>query len=306
MQDTTIRQRLRRAREGQSRLHGFIPPEFAAVSFPAARTDARSWTRINGDYSVTITPGTITEPEGHITELPSGKYARAALLYLCTRAKLTGENPIDVGSSYRSFIDQMGLPWQGSKRSGEALRQLLLLTAAAVRISQHYVDADGELCSWDRRHVVAEETILWTDLARTETSTTKDSSVYLSAGFLEMLDRAVPISMPAWKWLLTHSRSPMALDIYLWLCVRLPRCETTSRVTWAQLHQQFGATVPLPRFKQLFRRSLDVALQAYPTARIRESVGEHRRRGFKGYWLSASPDPRDVKLPESQETPADR
>src|SRR5699024_10145353 len=65
-----------------------------------------------------------------VTEVPSGKNARAALMYLCTQAKLTGSRTINVSESYRSFTEAVGLDWQGVQRGKEALRQLMLVSAA--------------------------------------------------------------------------------------------------------------------------------------------------------------------------------
>lgn len=293
---TSLRQTLHRAR--QSDVHGFMPQELLSFALPARRTTTPIWTRTNGDYRFTVMAGSVTDPQGRpITELPSGKYARAAILYLCTQAKLTGERTVEVSTGYRDFMKTIGIGWSGVDRSKEALRQLMLVSSATFTISHQSVDEEGELHYQDDRAAFSDSMSLWSDRQRSELSETKSSTVTLSPLFMEMLDRAVPISMKSWRWLLSNSRSPMALDLYVWLCARLPRCERPARVTWGQLHEQFGCTAPMKRFKQLFRDALDTALLVYPEAQITESAGTSRTKGFKGYVLQHSPDPRDSKTP---------
>ena len=294
----TLTSQLYKARIGQSATHGFLPQELIAFGLPARRSDAVTWSRRNGDYAFSVTAGTILEPTGElVTELPSGKYARAALLYLCTRAKLTSEPVVDISESYRAFTTDLGLDWQGSEQAKDAIRQLMLVCAATFSSIYQYQDEDGEIHYGDSRSTFAEEVDLWTNSSRSALSTTKSATVTLSPRFMKSLDTAVPISMKSWRWLLVNSKSPMALDIYAWLCSRLPRCEKRTRITWAQLHEQFGSTSPLKRFKQVFREGLETALKVYPEAQIKEAHGSNRVKGFKGFYIASSPDPRDSKTP---------
>lgn len=293
---TSLRQELHRAR--QAGVHGFMPQEMLSFALPARRTQAPVWERSNGDYRFVVVPGSITDPYGQqLTELPSGKYARAAMLYLCTQAKLTGQRQVELASGYRDFMKSLGVSWSGADRGKEALRQLMLVSSATFTISRQVVDDEGELHYQDTRSAFSEGMSLWTNRQRSDLSREKPSTVTLAPIFMDMLDKAVPISLKSWTWLLTHSRSPMSLDVYVWMCSRLPRCERATRVTWNQLYEQFGCTAPMKRFKQLFRDALETARLVYPEAQIAESTGTNRTSGFKGYVLRSSPDPRDSKTP---------
>lgn len=294
-----LREKLHKART--SDVHGFLPQELLSFALPARRTTEVTWERYNGDATYAVTAGRITDLEGKKTvELPSGKYARAALLFLCTQAKLTGEATVTITESQRSFIRGLGMDWQGAARSKEAIRQLLLVSAASFSISGgNYVDTTtGEVNNRDRRATFSEGWNLWLTSDREKISERTTSTVILSPVMMEMMDRAAPLSMKSWRWLLTHSKSPMALDVYSWLCGRLHRCENHGRVSWLQLYEQFGSTAPLPRFKQHFRDAIDTALLVYPEAQIKEDFGTSRMKGFKGFHLYPSPDPRDSKTPD--------
>lgn len=292
-----LRQNLHKART--SEIHGFLPQEMLSFALPARRTTEPSWTRHNGELSYTVTAGAPKSAAGTpMAELPSGKYARAALLFLCTQAKLTGEPTVTITESYRSFIRDLGMDWQGAARSREAIRQLMLVSTATFSISGNYLDpATGELNTRDEGARFSSSVDLWTTDNQTKISERTSSAITLSPMMMAMMDRAAPLSMKSWRWLLNHSKSPMALDVYAWLCGRLHRCENHGRVSWLQLYEQFGSTAPLPRFKQHFRGALTTALQVYPEAQIKEDFGTSRIKGFKGFHLGPSPDPRDSKTP---------
>lgn len=292
-----LRHKLFKART--SNIHGFLPQEFLAFALPARRTQERVWTRTNGKYTFTVTAGAVKDFDGSlVTELPSGKYARAALLYLCTQAKLTSDARISINDSYRSFIHSLGLTWQGAQRGKEALHQLMLVAAATFTVIEQYVDeTTGEEHYSDTGSRISDTMDLWTIHGREDISHGTRSTVTLSPMMVEMLDRAAPLSMQSWCWLLNNTKSPMALDVYSWLCGRLYRCNGPSRVSWQQLYEQFGSTAPLKRFKQHFRSALETAQRVYPEAHITEDFGLSRIKGFKGYHLRPSPDPRDSQLP---------
>lgn len=293
-----LREKFYKARTGD--FHGFLPQEFLAFALPARRTKSHVWSRQNGKYLFNVTAGSVKGFDGSlVTELPSGKYARAALMYLCTQAKLTGNRIVSVDENYRSFTSALGLEWQGVHRGKEALRQLMLVAAATFTIIEQDVDEDsGEEHYTDTGSRFSESMDLWTSRVRTEFSGDEQSTITLSETMMELLDRAAPLNMSAWRWLLSNSKSPMALDVYSWLCGRLYRCNSPARVSWQQLYDQFGSTASLSRFKQHFRHALKVAQQVYPEANIKEDFGISRIKGFKGFHLSPSPDARDSKLPE--------
>lgn len=292
--DTILRQKLNKTR--LSTAHGFMPQELMSFGLPARRTTKKDWTRRNGDFEYTVSAG---KYDGY-SELPSGKYARAALLFLCTQAKLTGDPVLHVTKTYRGFVSGLGLEWNGPGAGKEAARQLGLVASANFQID--FLGKEG--LAPDETRVksqgarLSENIDFW--FKSKELSTDKDSTIVLSPLFMRMMDRAVPIKLSAWHWIMRESKSPTSLDVYLWLCTRLYRCSGHQRVTWTQIYDQFGSIAPMKRFKQQFREALQVALQVYPEAQIREDFGMSRVKGFKGFHLFPSPDPRDSKTPDER------
>ncbi len=65
----------------------------------------------------------------------------------------------------------------------------------------------------------------------------------------------------------------MVIDVYIWLAYRLHALTRDVEVSWAALHAQFGAGFALIRkFRAHFKECLEIALAAYPDARV--SIGE--------------------------------
>lgn len=53
--------------------------------------------------------------------VPFGAYARLILLYLQTQALRTGSREVELGRSWRNWMERIGIPWGG--RSGKAVRE---------------------------------------------------------------------------------------------------------------------------------------------------------------------------------------
>jgi hypothetical protein len=83
-----------------------------------------------------------------------------------------------------------------------------------------------------------------------------ESTLTLSEKFFNEITTApIPIDMRALKAL---KRSPLALDLYLWLTFRTGYLKTQTAITWEQLQMQFGAEYGL---KKNFKAALIDALQ---------------------------------------------
>lgn len=77
----------------------------------------------------------------------------------------------------------------------------------------------------------------------------------------------------------------MALDVYCWLCYRLPSIESDTPISWTALSAQFGHGInALKHFKGPFAESMELARSVYPAARF-EVTGS-------GVILRPSPPPR--------------
>lgn len=268
----------------------FYPATFIYSSLPYRRPKDNLWVRENGRNRIAITAGAINNPDGTVESfIPSGKLARAALLYLTTEAKKTGSPRIDLSKSYRGFLKDLGITWN-AHNSREAEKQLRAVLSMTVNFSvtEHLENGDTKITEYDFIVGRGREIVFDANADMKE----RESYLLLSDDFFEKVVQksAVPIDTVAWRALLSETKSPMAMDIYLWLVSRLPHLSQPLYVSWEQLAAQFGSqTQDSVKFRELFRPALEKALEHYPGAKVvEEGAGQGRNQGFKGLVLYRS------------------
>ena len=170
---------------------------------------------------------------------------------------------------------RLGLTVSGGRNGpiGRLRDQMRRLFGATIAFTQDG-QRDGE---WhDAGFRVARETHLWWDPQPPEQAPEWRSTVTLSQGFFEAItERPVPIDLRALRAL----RSPLALDLYLWLTYRNSYLRRPTRVPWALLALQLGAEYRDQRdFKRKVLRSLRRVLVVYPAARVQQVRGGLRLR----------------------------
>ncbi|MEV7801173.1 replication protein RepA [Microbacterium foliorum] len=270
----------------------FLPKDLIRFSLPYRDTGQSHWLRENGQTEYAVHAGRILDVKtGQMrTLLPSGKIARLILIWFCTQAKITKNKKIEVRPSMRQLLKDLGVPWS-SANALEVSNQLQALLNCTLQLTE-LENVDGQQKVVTRNLLVSDSSKLW--FLNGEIESKNLSYVFLSDSLYEELHDAVPISNQACRYLQQTSKSPMALDVYFWLCLRLYHRARPSRVTWEQLYLQFGSNADKHKFKQVFRKSLEKVQEVYPQARIVE-VGEdgRSRQGFQGFMLYPSPDPRE-------------
>lgn len=284
------------ARTTQEHL-SFYPAQFIYTALPYRAVNTNRYERTNGSFRIIVTPGAFINEEGK-TEvvLPYGKLARANLLYLTTHAKKTGSTRVELATSYRGFLRDLGISWD-KKTAREAVRQLRAVLTMQVTCAHVDVDDNGE------EKVTKQLSFMLGRGQKVKFSADnvideRESYFLLSDDFLSevVAGHAVPIVTGAWRELLNETKSPMALDIYLWLSSRLPVIRGEKHISWEQLQAQFGSQAgDLRDFKKRFRPALAQALEMYPGANVHE-VGANARgtsKGFKGLLIRHSVPPKE-------------
>lgn len=131
-----------------------------------------------------------------------------------------------------------------------------------------------------RGYVIAGEHQLWWSPRDPAQQPSWRSRVVLGSEFFEEVTRsAAPVDLRAIRQL---QRSPLALDIYVWLTYRMSYLKRPCLIPWEALRMQFGADYARPTdFRQRFLRSVAQVLMVYPQARVSEAT--------QGLWLRPSP-----------------
>lgn len=84
--------------------------------------------------------------------------------------------------------------------------------------------------------------------------------------FDEITSSAVPVDLRAIGYL---KRSPLAVDLYVWLTYRMSYLKKPTLVPWEGLQAQFGADYGRPRdFRRRASTHLMKVLRVYPAVRV--------------------------------------
>jgi Plasmid encoded RepA protein len=233
--------------------HVFTHPVLCLTILPhRARPEHEIWKRVNGPYTLMVQP--TADHDGTYYGVPHGSKARLILLYLQTEAVKTNSRMIELGTSMRRWLRNMGVTITGPNYQ-EVRRQAQKIERALVSFT--FTGGDATV-SW-------QDTIIRGSFERPCSDEVR--TVELSESFFKSItERPVPVCEAAIRLL---GERCMALDLYLWLAYRLHSLQRPTMVSWTSLHSQFGAaTRLLKHFKPHFAREIEAALAAYPDARV--------------------------------------
>ena len=241
---------------------GFIVRLLALCTLPRTNPGSRDrYVRRNGPFTLIMIAG------GEVPQLPYGTLPRLLLAWMCTEAVRTQSRTLVLGRSLAEFMRQIGV--QSSDSGGRwgvrtRLRnQMDRLFRASVELSHESEQGLHRVAD----HITS-ETHLWWNPRRPDEPVFWNSTIELGEKFFaEIIDRPLPIDLNVLR---AMKRSSLGLDIYLWLTYRLFRLNGPMRLTWRQLHWQFGANpgktdkVTILNFRKKVLRELGKLKNAWP------------------------------------------
>ena len=206
---------------------GFMARLLALCSLPRTNPGNRKeYKRVNGHYTLYMTAG-------GGCKLPYGSLPRLLMAWISTEAVRTQSRELALGRSLSAFMRSLGLEPVGGVRT-RLRNQMKRLFNAHVRLV--YEDKHGEQFV---NSLIAERGEFWWNPKRPDERTLWESKIELSEKFFnEIINHPVPLDMNTLKAL---KRSPLGLDLYLWLVYRTFPLRAPLRLTWRHLYQQFGA-----------------------------------------------------------------
>jgi len=240
---------------------GYMTSVWACASMPHSEMEPTYFKRSNGQTTLKI----IADPE---YGLPYGRIPRIIMAWLCTEAKITSSQVLKLGRSQNEFMRKLGMTATGGN-NGSIAR----LKEQATRLFHSTISLTNDVGSEHRfkNITIADEgMLLWNPKAPDE-KTLWESTITLSARFYdEIQTSSVPIDMRV----INSMRSPLAIDIYIWLTWRIreiKRGQTT--IPWESLKNQFGANYSdtpkgLFNFKSEFIKKLKDVCFYYPEAKV--------------------------------------
>jgi len=247
---------------------GFVTRLIVATTLPHSKPADNEFVRNTGLYDLCLlAPRSVG--------LPYGRYPRLALIWMVTEAVRRRTPLLLPGPTFSSFAFRIGLtPSTGPRGTLVQLRdQLLRLVNLTISCVGHPGTASqhGLLPAFRGGGVrLAKTYLLWGD--DPPPSPDNPSYILLSQDFYEeVLAHPIPLVLDVVKGF----RSPLEMDVYMWLTyrsLRASRIERPEPISWEALHRQFGADYAQVRmFRYHFLHAVKNVLKVYPAVRLRST-----------------------------------
>ena len=237
---------------------GFMARMMALCCLPRSNPGNRhQYKRVNGPYKLIMsTTGEYKLPFGHLPRL--------LMAWISTEAVRTQNRVLILGDSLSDFMRELGIYSSDGKAYTRLRNQMNRLFNAHVRLI--YKDEHGEASVSSS---VADRTEFWWNERKPDEPVLWNSKIRLGEDFFnEIINYPVPLDM---NTLTAMKRSPLGLDLYLWLVYRTFLLRAPQRLSWPRLYQQFGAdpdkasnNVTVQRFRKDCLRELKKTKLAWP------------------------------------------
>ena len=215
------------AREAEPDL-GFMARMLALCSLPRTNPGRRrQYKRVNGPYTL------IMSATGN-ARLPYGNLPRLLLAWVSTEAVRTQRRELSLGRSLSEFMRAVGIFNDSGAMRRRLRTQMDRLFHSAVSLS--YEDEHGKQSA---SSLVADRVEFWWNPKRPQEAVLWDSKIRLGEDFFnEIIHHPLPLDMNILKAL---KRSPLGLDLYMWLSYRTFTLKKPLLLRWKDLYRQFGA-----------------------------------------------------------------
>ena len=209
---------------------GFMGRTMALCSLPRSNPGNQlQYKRTNGPFTLGMIAGLGNK-------LPYGNLPRLILAWVSTEAVRTQSRELVLGRSLSEFMRTLGIYHNSGGRGGVQTRlrnQMKRLFNAHVQLV--YKDKHGEA---NVSSSVADRSEFWWNERKPDEPVLWESKIRLGEDFFnEIINHPVPINM---NTLTALKRSPLGLDLYLWLVYRTFPLRAPLRLSWPTLYRQFG------------------------------------------------------------------
>ena len=238
---------------------GFMARMMALCSLPRTNPGQRKeYVRRNGPYKLGMAAGIDNK-------LPFGNLPRLLLAWICTEAVRTQSRVLILGTSLSEFMRKVGIYAQSGGRGGVRTR----LRNQMDRLFHCQVELiyEDEHSKHSRASRIADKTELWWNPQRPDVPVLWKSKIELGEKFFEeIIKHPVPLNMNV---LQAMKRSPLGLDLYMWVVYRTFTLSRPLQISWERLYRQFGVNPAKASDKitvQAFRRKILRELKKIKTA----------------------------------------
>ncbi len=197
--------------------------------------------------------------------LPYGKIPRIIIIWLCTEAKLKKSPIIYLGKSQNEFFKKLGFtPTGGKNGSINRIRnQIIRLFSSTISI----IYKNNNIYKFKNLNIINNAIFFWK-----KNNSFWKSNISLSKQFYENIkNNSLQIDFKIIK----NIRSPLALDIYIWLTwkIKIIKNKKFIIISWKKLKYKFGfnyknSNKGLYNFKIEFIKKLKYIFLYYPKINI--------------------------------------
>jgi len=224
---------------GEANELAFMSSSFIQATLPHSDPgDVPLWYRQNGNYTLTIQPF-LAPQNGQIKNfgIPYGSIPRLILAWANAETVKTKSQELVLGKSLSEFMDKVGIEISGGPRGGITRLKNQTLRLFSARISMMYENGHGGLGLTDAR--LAKQSYFFWDSKQPAQQALWESKILLTEEFYKLLlESPVPLD---WRVLRSIKRSPMALDLYMWMSYRMFTLKKPQKIKWETLALQFGS-----------------------------------------------------------------
>ena len=206
---------------------GFMARLMMLCSLPRANPGRRlQYKRVNGPYTLIMTA------VGK-TGLPFGNLPRLLLAWVSTEAVRTQSRELFLGTSLSEFMRKLGVYSTSGAVQIRLRSQMKRLFNAHIQLVY-----EDEQVSASVNAPLASRTEFWWNPRQPHEHALWESRIELGEKFFqEIVRHPVPLDMNILRAL---RRSPLGLDLYLWLTYRTFSLKRPLRLSWPRLYRQFG------------------------------------------------------------------
>lgn len=245
----------------------YYTPELIQCTLPHSDPKERDWIRTSGGHTLIVSSG--IDKTGKPFGVPYGSFPRLVLAYIITHvvknkdtayAKEEDQRRIVFKSFFRSFLKEVGYTVRPSVRHAKTLHnglERLLYATITYDYEGQNEHTRGRLRT---KFDVAPKSVIFWNFRSPDQGGLWDSYIELSKDFRDsILEAPVPLRT---EMLAALKKSPLALDLYMWLSYRLYTIQRNNQeslpLSYGSLQTQFGTGISSDNYRS-FRRELRLA-----------------------------------------------
>lgn len=242
----------------------FMARAMVTATLPHSNPNTHTFERNNGHYTLTMT----ANPK---FGLPYGSIPRMLLAWMTTEAVKTKSPELNLGKSLSSFLKKLKLRHSGGERGSATCVREQMMRLLTCHISCVYYDKKNGICGGDQYLLSRSFKLWWNPIKPDQKDFLAGSKIILAKDFFEeLIKKPIPIDFRALAML---RKSPLQMDIYIWLTYRFSFLKKETFIPWKLLKNQFGSDYAddaqgTRNFKKKFIQALKNVWMVYPSANV--------------------------------------